>query len=177
MQDFNFIKDIELKNAIEDSVNFIVLLNSINQDSTDLFKEEKYRTLILYIVAIIEALLYYYLVFKNKKITYIEYKNINYIPYLKYKGLEDESVVIAIQKEKSKISSQIGLSDLLEFFKKEKLMKSETAEKISNLNNIRNTFHLSKKRKDLDLTKEMVEDGLELLVYVIENIAKLSRVY
>jgi hypothetical protein len=80
----------------------------------------------------------------------------------------DSPVVIAVQEKEEKKEYQIGLNDLVIFFKDKKLIREKTAEDILKINDIRNTFHFNKSRtKKCDLAH--VEEALKLLVHTIEN--------
>lgn len=48
-------------------------------------------------------------------------------------------------------------------------MRDETAEAILEINNIRNTFHLTKSREDIDVEIAKVEKAFELLYIIIKG--------
>lgn len=171
MSDLEFIKDKELRETLENAIEYIYALfeNSKNNEQKELYKEETYRVIILYVISAIEAVLLYFYKERGEKMEYPEYKFITLLPkeyiHIGRKGLP---VVIAVQEKAEKKEYQIGLHDLVTFLKSKKLIKEETAVDILELNDIRNTFHFNKPRaKCCDL--ERVESALKLLVHTIKN--------
>ncbi len=70
--ELSFIKDKELKRIIEDSIQYISLIfDNTKKSSNNLYKEETYRVIILYVISIIEAILLYILKRRREKITYV----------------------------------------------------------------------------------------------------------
>ena len=131
--------------------------------------EETYRVIILYIVSVIEAVMLYFYKARGEKIGYIEYKFVQTLP-LEYGHREKIGlpVVIAVQEKLDKQEHQIGLRDLVIFFKTKRLIQEKTSDDILELNDVRNTFHLSKPRaKNCDLKR--VESALNLLVHTIKR--------
>ena len=171
MNDIDFIKDEELKKRLEDSIEYIFALFEQSKDAgqKERYQEETYRVIILYIVSVIEAVFLYFYKVRGEKIEYVEYKFVQVLPseyeHREKKGLP---VVVAIQEKLEKQEHQIGLHDLVIFFKTKKLMQEKTANDILELNDVRNTFHLNKPRaKNCDLKR--VESALQLLVYTLEK--------
>lgn len=171
MSDLEFIEDEELRKTLDNSIEYIYALleNSKNSEQSELYKKETYRVIILYVISAIEAILFYFYKERGEKMEYPEYKFVeplskNYI-HSENKGFP---VVVAVQEKVEKKEFQIGLHDLVNFFKSKKLIKKETVNDILELNDIRNTFHFNKPRiKNCDLKR--VESALKLLVYVIEK--------
>jgi len=178
MAGFDFIDDIDLKKKLDDSIEYIYALyeKSKNDGESQLYKEETYRVIILYIISAIEAILLFFYKKRGDKINYIEYKHDYHLPkeysYRKKPGLP---VVIAIQEKLEKKDHQIGLYDLVTFFYSLKLIHQNTVDEILELNDVRNTFHFSKPRtKKCDISR--VESALNLLIRTIENAPKALRV-
>lgn len=171
MQDLDFIKDTKLRKTLEDSIEYIYTLfeQSKENQQNQLYKEETYRVIILYVISAIEAVLLYFYKERGEKIESIEYKYVQTLPesYVNNnkKGLP---VVVAVQVKIEKEEHQIGLHDLITFFKNKNLIQEKTADNILELNDVRNTFHFSKPRvKNCDI--ERVESALKLLVHTIQR--------
>jgi hypothetical protein len=174
MNEFDFIKNKELKLTLENSIEYIYALfeESKKGEQKQLYKEETYRVIILYIISAIEAVLLYFYKERKEKIEYLEYKFVqsvskNYI----HKEKKDLPVVIAVQEKKEREEHQIGLYDLVILFRDKKLINLKTSKNILKLNNIRNTFHFSKPRIQKCDLKD-VESALNLLVYVLQKFPK-----
>lgn len=170
MSDLGFIKDVDLRKTLEDSIEFIYVLRERSKyvGQNKLCQEEICRIIILYIVSAIEAVLLYFYKDRGEKIEYPEYKFVQLLPpefgHSEKVGLP---LVIAVQEKVERQEYQIGLHDLVIFFKDKKLMPGEIADDILELNDVRNTFHFSKSRiKSCDLGR--VERALQLLVYTLE---------
>lgn len=171
MDDLNFIEDKELRKTLEDSIEYIFALFKQSKDISqkEIYREETYRVIILYVVSVIEAVLLYFYKVRGEKIVYTEYTFVQTLP-LEYEHREKIGlpVVIAVQEKLNKKEHQIGLHDLVIFFKTKKLIQEKTADDILELNDVRNTFHLSKPRaKNCDLKR--VEAALNLLVHTIKR--------
>ncbi len=171
MNDFDFIKDKELRTTLENSIEYIYALfeESKKGEQKQLYKEETHRVIILYVISAIEAVLLYFYKERGEKIEYIEYKFVealsNDYNHKKKGGLP---VVVAVQEKVERKEHQIGLYDLVVLFRDKKRIKDKTAKDILELNDIRNTFHFSKPRmKNCDLKD--VESALNLLVYVLQG--------
>ncbi|HUZ61761.1 MAG TPA: hypothetical protein VMU83_23485 [Hanamia sp.] len=170
MNDLSFIKDPDLRKTLEDSIEYIyTLIEQAKREEKQLYKEETYRVIILYVVSAIEAVLLYLYKTRGEKITYTEYKNVHNLPtsYI-YKEKPEGQLVIAVAEQVEKKEYQIGLHDLVKFFKQKNILKDVTANEILEINDVRNTFHFSKFRtKACDLPQ--VEAALKLLVYTLER--------
>lgn len=171
MEDLDFIKDSELRKTIEDSIKYVYALfeQSKSTEQKELYREETRRVIILYVISAIEAILLYFYKVRGEKIEYLEYKFVQNLPpeyeHIRKMGLP---VVIAVQEKLEKKEHQIGLHDLVAFFKTKKLIQEKTASGILELNDVRNTFHFSKPRaKNCEL--KQVEAAFQLLVHTIER--------
>lgn len=170
MYDFDFISDLDLRKTLKDSIGYIyALVEQAEKEQKELYKEETYRVIILYIVSAIEAVLLYFYKERGEKIVYTEYKCVQTLP-AGYSNSQKPSlpIVIAVQETIEKKEHQIGLHDLVIFFKTKKLIQEKTADEILAINDVRNTFHFSKPRaKKCD--RNSVESALQLLVYTLER--------
>ena len=172
MTDLDFITETKLRKTIEDSIEYIYVLfnRSKKEGESDLFREETNRIIILYVISIIEAILLFIYTKRGDIITKVDYKFVTTLPNeYKHSSEENNPVIIAVQKKIKKQDRDIGLFELVGFFKEKKLMIERTAEKILKMNDIRNTFHFNKIRSDNDCDISHVESALSLLVYVIKN--------
>lgn len=173
--ELDFITDNTLRKTIKDSIEYVYILSeeSKKEDKSILYKEETYRVIILYIVSIIEAILLHLYKKHSEKITYIDYKFINQLTKGYGHTSDRESrVIVAVQKIIEKSEYQIGIFELVSFFRDKKVMKKETAEEILSINNLRNTLHLNKPRNEAVCDITQVESALKLLVHVIERVPK-----
>jgi len=176
MNNLEFIQDIALRKNIEDAIEYLYLLFDESQKRTsgnELFQEESYRVVILYVVAIIEAILLYLYKTHGEELTITEYKYIQTLPVEYTHSAETQSrVVVAVPKKMKRPEHQVGLFELIGFFKSKKLIQEKTADSILNLNNIRNTLHLSKPRAEVRCDLNQVESAFKLLVHTIEKAPK-----
>ena len=175
MTDLDFITDTKLRKTVEDSIEHTyVLLKETKEDSKSArYKEETYRVIVLYTVAVIETVLLYLYKRSGEGMTSIDYKFIKTLPSEYCHSSEIGSkVVVAVQKITNKPEHKIGMQDLVSFFKDKKVMKKETVDKLISINDIRNTFHLSKSRDGMVCDIEQVEVALKMLVYVILDVHK-----
>ncbi len=173
--ELDFIKDKELKRTVEDSIQYLSLIfDNAEKSNSNLYKEETYRVIILYVISIIEAILLYVLKKRDQKITHIQYKYVSSVEgSFMHSKLPESPVVIAVQKEVVKDERKIGLVDLVTFMEKKKLMSPDSALKILNINDIRNTFHFTKPRDKITCEIKTVENALELLVNIIKRAPKV----
>ena len=92
-------------------------------------------------------------------------------PQYGHSGKVGLPVVVAVQEKMQKQEYQIGIHELVNFFKSKKLMQEKTARDILDMNDVRNTFHFTKPRiQPCDLKR--VEKALKLLVHTIERAPK-----
>ena len=178
MSDLDFIKDKELRSTLENSIEYIYALfeESKNGEQKQLYKEETYRVIILYVISAIEAVLLYFYKERGEKIEYLEYKFIQSLSKnYSHKEKKELPVIVAVQEKVEKKEHDIGLHDLVILFRSKKLIKEKTANDILELNDIRNTFHFNKPRtKNCDL--KHVESALNLLVYTLQGTPKALMV-
>jgi hypothetical protein len=167
----DFLESKELKRTIEDSIQYMYIIFEDAKDSENpLYKEETYRVIVLYVISIIEAILLYVLKKRDDKIMHSQYKYVTAInPSFRHSELPNSTVVVAVQKEEEKDERTIKLSDIVDFMKKGGLMDKKFAERILDVNSIRNTFHFTKPRNKITCEIKTVEKALELLVDTIKR--------
>jgi len=172
---FAFIKDPDLKKIIGNSVKYIYIIhNRSKRYKKKLYLEETYRVIVLYVVSVIESILLYFYKKRGEKIKYPEYKLVHILPNeYQHKEKNGRKIVIAIQEEIEKREHQIGLHELVHFFKDTRLMPKNMADEILEINEVRNTFHFNKRREDTKLDLERVEQALRLLADIIEKVPKI----
>lgn len=171
MADLDFITDKQLRENLENSIEYIYALyeQSKGADQKPLYKEETYRVIILYVISAIEAVLLFFYKQQEEKIKSQKYKFINPLPSdFIHKQRNTLRVIIAVQEEVDKEDYEIGLHDLVMFFKSKNLIKEKTAKDILDANNMRNTLHLSKPRSR-KCGIDDVESALNLLVHTIKK--------
>jgi hypothetical protein len=163
-----FISDDKIKSRIDNSIEYILALYAeVHHSSKKTYREETYRVIILYCVSIIEALLL--VIYTNKldsKIYKTEYKEPHKLSE-NYQN-KDGTIVVAVQKDVPKEEKEIGLRELVAFLKKNKILKKETASRITAINDRRNTFHFHKKGKTA-CTVQDVEEALDLINTVLRG--------
>lgn len=178
MKKLDFVKDEYLRKTLENSIDFIYEFyeQSKGDGQKKVYQEETYRIIILYVVSAIEAVLLYFYKVRGEKIEYCEYKFVQPLSSEYMHGEKAGSpVVVAVQEKIEKQEHQIGLHDLVTFFKAKKLILEKTADEILELNDVRNTFHFNKPRaKNCDLKR--VEAALQLLVHTIERAPKSLQI-
>ena len=174
MADLDFIEDSHLRKTLEDSIEFIYVLYERSKEGNqkNLYKEETYRIIILYVAAVIEAVLFYFYKKRGEKIEHLEYKHVQALPReFIHSSKKDCVLVVAVQEKSVKKEYDIGLHGLVNFFRDKKLIREDTTRKILELNDLRNTFHLAKERNK-DCNTERVNEALDLLLHTIENAQK-----
>jgi hypothetical protein len=175
MDGLDFITDASLRKTVGDSIEYTYLLFEESKRRTDnkLYQEETCRVIVLYVVSIIEAILLFFYKKGGYQIPHIDYKYVEILPE-KYTHMEasGDRVVVAIQKRGNKEEFQIGLKSLADFLESQKLISKRAASEILAINNLRNTFHLSKPRGKIACGVRQVERALKLLVYIIERSPK-----
>lgn len=174
--DLDFISDAGLRKTIKEAIEYIVALlgSTVTSEVSDLYIEETHRVIILYVASIIEAIFLHCFKEKKQVLHYLDYKFISALPSeYNYAG-QPGSVVVAVQKELPRSDHQLGLHELVNFFKDKKLIKSETAADILEINDIRNTVHFTKPRtKSCDIDR--VEFAFNTLVHIIKHSPKLLK--
>ena len=178
METLDFIKDRELKSTLEGSVEYLYVLyeQSKDKEQKELFSEETRRVMILYVVSVIEAILLYVYKRQDGVIEKNEYKFVKPLPEtFSHSKKKECPVVVAVQEKVEKKDHEIGLHELVRFFKSKGLMREDTMSDILEMNDVRNTFHFSKPRRN-SCSINRVEKAMQLLVYTIERAPKALKV-
>lgn len=171
----SFIKNSTLRKTIEDSIKYMQVICDETQadNKSKIYKEETHRVIILYIVAVIEAILLYVLKERNNKIFSLIYKNPHEISKkIKHLDYPNNKLITAIRIKKTKKDNEIGMKDLIDFMEKHNLMTATTAKEILTINNIRNTFHFTKSRDGIDIDIKKVEKAFAVLLKIIKGAPK-----
>lgn len=175
MDELAFIEDLTLRKTIEDSIEFAYALReeAKREGKSTLYKEETNRVIILYTVAVIEAILLYLFKRSGKEIFGVEYKFPSQLgEEYHHSSDKDSRVVVAVQKKTKKEDIKIMMNDLIKFFQDENFIKPEMLADLLRTNDLRNTFHLSKSREEAVCDTSRVESALKLLLDVIEDVPK-----
>lgn len=171
--ELSYITESVLRQRIDDSIEYIYTLyeQSKREENGEIYQSETYRVIIVYIVAIIEAVLFYVYQRHPNKITKIEYKDkINFKESYQNSNIKGR-VILATEKIIEKGESELSLHELVTFLEKEKVLKSDTVAKLKNIMTLRNSVHLRQKQSAV-CTVGDVEDALDFLVYVITHTSK-----
>jgi hypothetical protein len=173
--ELSFIKDKDevLGKRIESSIEYIYSLyeDSKQAHRSDLYRTETYRVILLYVVSIIEAVLFYIYDASKLSLTKIEYKSIHKLPKTFIDTSTKGQLLLAVETKRGKTESEINLRELVQFLVLEKVLKKETAERLFKVMEIRNSIHL-RQTKQKPHTIEDVSFSLDLLAYVIINAAQ-----
>ncbi len=171
--ELTFITDVILRRRIEDSIEYIYTLYETTKqsDKNELYQTETYRVIILYTVSIIEAVLFY--IYEKRKLSLkkTEYKAIIYLPDSYKNDSLSGRVMLGVESVRTKIESEIGLKELVEFLCVNSIIKPATKDKLLEIIKIRNSVHLRQNGRNTCLVSD-VDGALELLVYVITHSAR-----
>lgn len=174
MESLSFIQEEVLREKVSNSITYSYLLfHEVNtsNSSNDIFKEETYRVIILYIISSIEAILLYLYKKRPERMTCVEYKHVNHLTSGFTHREKEGEVIVAVKTSRDKKDHEIHLTDLIEHLKGLHLIQKGTAEKILKLNDLRNTLHLLKARdKKCEITD--MEEAFKILLHTIETAPK-----
>lgn len=163
---FSFITPKLLRDNIVESVEFAGFLWVLAQEVDAEQQDEMTRTIILYNIAIIEALLLFWT--KKQRIKFYEEKWSHSSVLPNEFQNPDRTMVIAYYTKTERAESRIWLHELI--MKNSEFLGPALRKKVSDLQNIRNTFHLSRKRRVLSLRK--AEDSFDIVLKVVGKIQK-----
>jgi CRISPR/Cas system CMR-associated protein Cmr1 (group 7 of RAMP superfamily) len=172
MHNLDFIADEKLRQTLDKAIKYVYALfeRSELEAESELYEEEAYRVIVLYVVSTIEAILLYIYRARGEKITYSEYRYVHMIsPEYRHAKRQESPVVIAVQEQVEKTDYQIGLHELVTFFREKNLVSRDLARNVCDLNSVRNTFHFSKPRASLVCDRTRVESAFKLLVNILEQ--------
>ncbi len=162
---FDFITPAAFRRNIIESVEFTAWLWVTAQGIESKYVDDINRTIILYNCSIIEALLLFRA--KKKKIKFLvqEYKRPHQLPA--EFGHTNKIIVLAFRESTPKPDSQIWLNDLLK--EQKNFLGKKLFEQMKELQNVRNTLHLSKKRSGR-LTLEKSQESFDSLLAIVTKI-------
>lgn len=136
------------------------------------------RTIILYICSTIESLLLVKYRKLNEPIIKEEYKFTKILPenFRHYPKLKTAEVVVSVRVKRELEEHEIGVTELVKYFVKNKFFTSDFAQKIHSIIDIRNTFHFGKKRDGIVLDDKIVEDSFSVLYKLMFDVSS-RRIY
>lgn len=175
MDGLDFITDTPLRKTVGDSIEYTYLLFEESKKRTDnkLYQEETCRVIVLYVVSILEAIILFFYKKGGHQIPHVDYKYIQTLSEdYQHKEATGDRIIVAVQKSGNKEEHQIGLKTLVNFLESKKLLSKRVASEVLAINDLRNTFHLSKSREKIVCNVAQVERALKLLVYIIEKSPK-----
>ena len=164
--DFSFITPKTLQVSIIESVEFATFLWILAQKIDSKYQDEMVRTIILYNIAITEALLLFRVKRENISFFDYEFKNICALP--KAYQIDETEVVVAKRMLKKKNDKLIWLHELIK--EQEVFLGKRLSKEIKELQDIRNTFHLSKQRSELSLKK--AENSFGTVLKLVKKLQK-----
>jgi hypothetical protein len=166
MHDFSYIDNESLRVNFENAFSYVMYLTE-HIPEEDTLRAEHYRTIIVYIVSIIEAFLAYFYIRHKTEEDYIgkeEYKHLANLPKdLTYK--EEGQIVLAKKINRELEEKEIAVSQYVDFFLNSH-MKEDTGRRIKKLSKIRNTVHLGAERVD-SCDERLLEEAVKLLTLVL----------
>lgn len=163
---FDFVTPKALRKNIVESVKFANWLWTLAQEVDQEYKDEMVRTIILYNISITEALLLFRA--KQQKIQFYDevYLNSNTLP--KIFQHTDQELIIAYRDKKKRDESRVWFNELI---RENKIFLGKSLNKqISDLQSTRNTFHLSRARSVLSITK--AEESFDIVLKLINKLQK-----
>jgi len=165
--DFSFITPAPFRKNIIESVEFTAWLWVAAKGIEKRFVDDINRTIILYNISIIEALLLFRV--RKLKIKFMtqEYKKAHELPIQFRKA--NQSVVVAFRENITKADSQIWLNDLLR--EQQNFLGDKLHQQIKTLQDARNTLHLSKKRSER-FTLQKSQASFDALLAVVTKMKK-----
>jgi hypothetical protein len=163
---FRFVTPRALRNNIVESVEFAGFLWVLAQEVDDEYQDEVVRTVVLYNIAIIEALLLFWA--KKHNIRFYDEKYRHPTPLAREFQKTDQILVVAYQSKTDREESRIWLHDLI--VKGEQFLGKELRDEVASLQDIRNTFHLSRVRRTLSLKK--AKESFDVVLQVVNKVKK-----
>lgn len=164
---FNFVTPKAFRNNIVESVEFAAWLWVLTQKTEDKYQDEMVRTVILYNISIVEALLLFWAKKHKKKFFEDKYTDKYTLPTA-LQGTSGKKLLVAHFSKVEKSDSRIWLHDLIAEGKQ--LLGENLHDRVADLQDIRNTFHLSKPRRVLSPKK--AEGSFDMVLEVVNKIKK-----
>lgn len=165
--DFDFITPKAFRSNITESIEFAAWLWVVAQSIESKYVDDINRTIILYNIAVIEAILLFRA--KKKKIKFLtqEFKSPHNLPATFFQ--KKKVVVMAFRENNPKPESQIWLNDLIR--EQEAYLGKKLFADIKELQEVRNTLHLSKKRSER-LTLDKSQKSFDALLALVQKVKR-----
>jgi len=170
---FYFVSDKTLKKQLAESLNFSLNLESLAKDHQEPMRSVFYKTIVVYMASIIEAVLYFCILqlgFTHYRKDWI-YKDIK----LLYQVDENNQVVAGKRvKKKARMKGYMDFGILNQFCKKQaKLYKEDVYKKVDKCRGLRNKIHLMKVSEwDEEFNNKTVESVAKTLLRVLKIVEK-----
>ena len=164
---FSFVTPKAFRTNIAESVKFVVWLWVLAQKIEQEYRDESVRTVILYNMSIVEALLLFWTKKKKKKFFEDKYTDKYTLPSA-LQGTIDKELLVAHFSKVEKSDTRVWFHDLIAECKQ--LLGKDLHDRVIDLQDIRNTFHLSKTRRALSLKK--AEGSFDVVLEVVNKIKK-----
>lgn len=161
---FSFISPKAFRKNIVESVEFAAYLWILSQSTEPKYSDEMARTIILYNISIIEALLLYRAKKQKIEFTKTVYKEPSEIP--SSFQTPGKRTVLAFRETILKSDSQIWLHDLI--LGQEDFLGNKLHKKIRDIQEVRNTYHLSKDRSKIYL--QNAEDSFDIVLQLVNRV-------
>lgn len=164
---FSFVTPKAFRTNIVESVEFVAWLWVLAHEIEDKYQDEMVRTVILYNMSIAEALLLFLAKKKKKKFFEDKYTDKYTLPTA-LQGAPDKELLVAHFSKVEKSDTRVWFHDLIAESKQ--LLGKDLHDRVIDLQDIRNTFHLSKTRRALSLKK--AEGSFDVVLEVVNKIKK-----
>lgn len=165
----DFITSKALRKNMVESIEFAAWLWIFAQEIENKYKDEMFRTIILYNISIVEALLLFRA--KRIKIKFFKYDYKESAELPKTFHPAGRQVFVTFRDKTTRNESQVWFYELI---KEQKDFLDTTLHKqVVDLQDIRNTFHLSRPRSIL--SPEKVDESFAVVLKIINKIRKEIR--
>jgi len=164
---FSFVTPKAFRANVIESVKFVAWLWVLAQKIEDEYQDETVRTVILYNMSIVEALLLFWTKKKKKKFFEDKYTDKYTLP-IKLQGTSGKELLVAHFSRVEKDDTRVWFHDLIAECKQ--FMGKDLHDRVIDLQGIRNTFHLSKTRRALSLKK--AEGSFDAVLEVVNKIKR-----
>lgn len=160
----DFITPSTLRSNIKESLSYVGFLYTLSETIDTVYKDETIRTIVLYNSAVVEALLLFRA--KKRKIKFPEEKFTYTHSIPKIFQQDKKNIILALHTTTEKPENRVWFRDLVR--EQKDFLGKKLSQNIIEMYDIRNTFHLSKKRSGLDSKK--VESSSKLVLDVIKKL-------
>lgn len=164
---FSFVTPKAFRTNIVESVEFVAWLWVLAQKIEEKYQDESVRTVILYNMSIVEALLLFWAKKHKKKFFEDKYTDKHTLPTT-FQGATGKELLVVHFSRVEKNDTRVWFHDLIAEGKQ--LLGKDLHDRVIDLQDIRNTFHLSKARRGLSLKK--AGNSFDVVLEVINKIKK-----